>query len=102
MDKATKLLFARLDDIQKQLKRLDVLEQKINKLDTNGTLDEIRKEMQKVAANSDIVVNTVESHGGIIQIMENALTRLNLRCPLMKAATGEVRAVTERIELAGE
>jgi len=96
MDNATKLLFARLDEINKQLARLDVLEQKISELDPNGKLDEIKYEMRVVAANSQVVINTVEGHGENIRRLEKTLTRLDLRCPLMKPSTDEFPSVIER------
>lgn len=47
-------------------------------------LEEIREEMAKVAANSRLVVSQVEQHGTVIASLEKKLTRLNLRCPLIK------------------
>lgn len=93
MDKALKKLFAQLDEFGKRLERLEQLEERLTKLDTNGHLDEIRLEMAKVAANSQVVVNTVQSHGDTIQKLERTLTRLDIRCPLLKPETSEFEKV---------
>ena len=102
MDKAIKKLFAVLMNLEKKLERLDALEQRLTSLDTNGKLDEIERQMITVAANSQVVVNTVESHGGALSRLEKTLTRLNLRCPLMKPKTDELPALTERVRLKDE
>lgn len=103
MDAATKKLFAVVNELEKKLTRLDELEQRLTALDTNGRLDGVREEMEQikksmasVAADSRVVVSTVESHGSTIQKLENTLTRLNLRCPLLKPSTEELPKVVER------
>jgi hypothetical protein len=101
MDKAIKKLFAIVDQLDDKLARLDELEKRLNALD-NGKLEEIRKEMMTVAANSQVVVNTVESHGDVIAKLEKRLTRLDLRCPLMKPDTDEFESVSERLKLKDE
>jgi hypothetical protein len=83
MDAALKKLFAKLDELGKRL----------DELDSNGKLDEIRKEMKTVAANSQIVVNVVESHGDTLAKLERTVERLHMRCPLLKHDTDEVPAV---------
>ena len=93
MDKAVKKLFALADQLEKKLERLNDLEQRLTALDTNGKLDAIERQMAKVAANSQVVVNTVESHGDVIAKLEKRLTRLDLRCPLMKPETSEFEKV---------
>ena len=102
MDAALKKLFALADQLEKKLTRLDELEQRLTALDTNGKLDEIERQMQKVAANSQVVVNTVESHGETIAKLEKTLPRLGLRCPLMKPGTDDLPTVTERTRLKDE
>ncbi len=91
MDVATKKLFSLIDSLDQRLERLDAIEQRLNDLDTNGQLDSIQKQMELVAANSQVVVSTVQSHGDTIQRLEQTLTRLNLRCPLMKPDTSEFK-----------
>lgn len=102
MDAALKKLFAKLDEFGERLKSLEELEERLTALDTNGKLGEIKRTMAEVAANSQIVVNTVESHGDTIGKLEKTLTRLDLRCPLMKPDTSELPAVTERTKLKDE
>jgi hypothetical protein len=95
MDAAVKKLFALADALEKKLERLDALEQRLNALDTNGKLGEIERQTTTVAANSQVVVNTVQAHGDTIQRLERTLTRLDLRCPLMKPDTSEFAKVGE-------
>lgn len=85
-DTATKKLFAAIDKLEKKLTRLDELEARLAKLDSNGTLDEIKADMKKVAANSQLVVIQVEEHGCLLAMFEKSLTRLNLCCPLIQSA----------------
>lgn len=59
-------------------------------------LGAIEKRMAEVAANSQVVVATVQSHGDVIQRLERTLTRLNLRCPLLKPDTDELPKVVEQ------
>lgn len=92
MEKSLKKIFAELDAIKK---RLDALDQ-------NGQLEEIKRQIAKVAANSQVVVNTVQTHGDVIQRLERTLTRLDIRCPLMKPDTDEFQQVLERKELKDE
>jgi hypothetical protein len=112
MDAATKKLFAVVNSLEQKLTRLDDLEKKLTALDTNGRLDyvreemeKIRKEMVKVAANSRIVVTTVESQGTTIENLEKVIRRINIRCPLLKPTTDEfqsITAVSEREKLKDE
>lgn len=102
MDKALKKLFAQLDEFGKRLERLEELEARLSKLDTNGTLSEIQKEMKKVAANSRAVVHQVEANGTMIANMEKTVSRLNVRCPMMKADTDEFESISERLKLKDE
>jgi hypothetical protein len=83
MDAALKKIFAKLDELGKR----------IDGLDTNGALDEIRKEMKTVAANSQVVVNVVEAHGDTLGRMEKTVERLHMSCPLLKPSTAELEAV---------
>lgn len=99
---AIKKLFVLADEMEKKLKRLDSLEQRLNALDNNGKLDEIKKEMATVAANSRAVVHQVEANGTMIANMEKTITRLNVRCPLMKPDTDEYPSVLERMKLKDE
>lgn len=101
-DSAIKKLFVLADEMEKKLKRLDALEQRLNALDNNGKLDEIKTEMAKVAANSRMVVNQVEANGTMIASMEKTISRLNVRCPLMKPDTDEYPSVLERLKLKDE
>ena len=102
MDAALKKLFAKLDEFGERLKSLEALEERLTALDTNGQLDEIKKTMVRVEANSQVVVNTVEAHGDTIGRLEKTLQRLDLRCPLMKPETDEFPQVTERTKLKDE
>lgn len=102
MDKALKKLFAKLDEFGERLSRLEALEARLAALDTNGKLEAIEKQMAVVAANSQVVVNTVESHGDTIGRLEKTLTRLDIRCPLMKPDTGEFPEIVERTKLKDE
>ena len=106
MDRALKKLFTLVDQLEQRFSRLDALEERLAALDTNGTLAEIKNEMSTmrdamavVAANSRLVVHTVEPHGDTIAQLEKTLTRLNLRCPLMKPDTGEFNEISERLTL---
>jgi len=101
MDKATKKLFAIVAALEQKLDRLDDLERRLSDLD-DGKLAEIKKEMAVVAANSQVVVNTVRSHGDTIGRLEKTLTRLDLRCPLLKPDTGEFPNISERVKLKDE
>lgn len=109
MDKALKKLFAKLDELGTRIQSLEALEKRLAALDTNGQLDSIKEQMGSikeqmviVAANSQVVVNTVESHGDTIGKLEKTLTRLDLRCPLMKPDTGEFPEISERLRLKDE
>lgn len=102
MDKATKKLFAVVDELEKRLAKLDEIEQRLAKLDTNGRLEDIRKEMAQVAANSRMVVTQVEANGNMIANMEKTITRLNVRCPLMRPDTNEFPKVLEELKCKGE
>lgn len=88
--------------LKKVFAKLDELSERLDGLDTNGKLEEIQKQMSTVAANSQVVVNTVESHGDVIAKLEKRLTRLDLRCPLMKPDTDEFESVSERLKLKDE
>jgi ABC-type phosphate transport system auxiliary subunit len=101
MDAATKKLFALVAALQEKLDRLDDLEKRLSDID-NGKLAEIKKAMERVETNSRIVVSTVESHGDTIGRLEKTLTRLNLRCPLLKPDTGEFPNISERVKLKDE
>lgn len=102
MDAATKKLFAVVDRLEERLKKLDELEQRLAALDTNGKFEEIKKAMVRVEANSRVVVSTVEGHGDLIVRMEKVLTRLNLRCPLLKPDTSEFPKIIEREKMKDE
>jgi hypothetical protein len=93
MDKAIKKLFAIVDQLDDKLARLDELEARLNALDNNGKLEEIKKQMAQVAANSRVVVHEVERHGTILDGVETTLRRVQLRCPLMKPDTSEFEKV---------
>lgn len=67
--------------LESQLAKLD---ERLSEIDTNGKLDEIRKEMAVIAANSCVVINTVQAHGAILERTERMLMLLDLRCPLLK------------------
>jgi cystathionine beta-lyase/cystathionine gamma-synthase len=95
MDAALKKLFALTDRLEAKLSRLDELEKRLTALDTNGKLDAIENQMKKVASNSQVVVTTVQSHGETIARLEKTLTRLNIRCPLLKPKTEELPSVGE-------
>lgn len=90
MDAATKKLFAAVDGLTKKLEELNT---RLDALDTNGALDEIRKEMKVVSANSQVVVNVVEAHGSVLEQMEKTVRRLRMRCPLLKPGTEEIEPV---------
>jgi hypothetical protein len=102
MDKAVKKLFAVVNELEKKLSRLDELEQRLGALDTNGRLDDLKKEMAQVAANSRMVVTQVEANGNMIANMEKTVLRLNIRCPLMKPDTSEFPKVLEEPKCEGE
>jgi len=109
MDAATKKLFALVTSLEQKINRLDELEARLAALDTNGKLEsvqrqmgEIKSSMAKVAADGQVVVSTVISHGDTIARLEKTLTRLDLRCPLMKPGTDEFPKVVERVKLKDE
>jgi len=76
-----------LTDVQEQLKRLN-----------NGKFDAVRRDMANVAADSRVVVNVMEAHGSVIERFERTLTRLEMRCPLMKPDTSEFESVGSKCE----
>ena len=85
---------------KKVFAKLDELGKRVTALDTNGKLDEIKKEMKKVAANSQVVVSTMHAHGGSIDRLEEAVTRLHIQCPMLTAeedCKGEVGNGAERV-----
>jgi hypothetical protein len=79
-------LFSELAAVKEQLEELN-----------NGKFEDIRKAMAQVAAESRVVVNTVQTHGDLIVRLERILTRLDLRCPLMKPDTSEFENVGKRV-----
>ena len=74
---------------KKVFAKLDELGKRVTALDTNGKLDEIKKEMKKVAANSQVVVSTMHAHGGSIDRLEKAVTRLHVQCPMFEPKNRE-------------
>ena len=92
-DAATRKLFAQLGELLQRMERLESLEKRLARFDTNGKLDAIEKQVKMVASNSEIVVNTVIRHSNFIAKLEKDLTRLELRCPLLKRDTAEVEKV---------
>lgn len=79
-------LFARLDDLTRDLEKLTGV--------VAGLL-ELKDVMHTVATNSNLVYNEYQRHGGEIDDLRNRLTKLNLRCPLMK--TDEYEAVVAKL-----
>lgn len=85
-DAALKKVFAKLDELGKRL----------DEVDPNGKLDELKKEMQRVSSNSAVVVSTVHAHGSSIRRLEGLIENLLLNCP---AATSALS--TPEVELPG-
>jgi len=44
----------------------------------------VRAELKRVAANSQLVVAQVQEHGGCIDRLEGAISRLKYRCPMFE------------------
>jgi hypothetical protein len=93
-ESALRKLFAKLDVLDDVVARLESLERRLAELDTNGKLGEIERQMKTVAANSQVVISTVESHGTVLEKLSNRLRRLDLRCPLLKPPTEELKKVS--------
>lgn len=85
-DKQIAKLFARLDEITSDLATL---------AGVVTELIELKDVMLKVAANSNLVYNEYQRHGSDIADLRTKLTKLNLRCPLLK--TDEYEAVKARL-----
>jgi len=75
LEKQIKKLFAEISAINKRLADLD-----------NGKFAEMRDQMKRVAAESRVVVNTVKSHGDVIDRLEKALEKLEIHAALDVAA----------------
>jgi hypothetical protein len=73
--------------IKKLFAELAKINRRLDGIDASG--EETKKAMKSVAADSRVVVSTVQAHGGVIEKLERSLTRLDLRCPLMKPDTSE-------------
>lgn len=66
--------------LRKIFAKLDELHERVPK----DELSTIRKEIQKVAANSRIVVSTMHSHGEAISRLEKSLQKLHFHCPMFE------------------
>jgi hypothetical protein len=79
----------RIDELSSELA---AIKEQLEQL-SNGKFEAIRKSMAIVAAESRVVVNVITAHGNVIERFERTLTRLDLRCPLMKPDTSEFESV---------
>ncbi len=82
-------------EVKKVFAKLEEIEGRLNALDSNGELQEIKDVLNRVAADWKGVKSVVENQGNVTARMERVLTRLELRCPLMKPATDEFAKVVE-------
>jgi hypothetical protein len=78
--------------IKKLFSEIQALNKKLGEMD-NGKFDEMRRQMARVSADSQVVVSTVKSHGDVLEKLGKRLTRLDLRCPLMRPDTSEFEKV---------
>lgn len=68
--------------LENQFERLT---KRLSEIDTDGKLDEIKKSVTLVAANSQLIINTVKAHGSVIARLEDLLLRLEFQCPLIRS-----------------
>ena len=76
---ALKKVFAKLDEFGKRFEQFD---ERLKEIDPNGKLDELKSEMERVSANSSIVVSTMHAHGSSIHRLERSIDNLVLNCPV--------------------
>ena len=82
-------------EVKKLFSKLEEIEKRLDDLDSNGELLEIKRVLNTVAADWQGVKSVVENQGNVAARMERVLSRLELRCPLMKPATDEFKKVGE-------
>ena len=71
------------------LGELQKLNARLDELDIDNKLEGVRKEMTKVAADSQIVVHTVHNHGTAIERLTRAIENISLHCPVFEPASKE-------------
>lgn len=78
-----KKLFAKLEEINR---RLDALQ-------SNGDVEDIKKAAKTLIANTQGFEATVKSHGAELHRIMRVIERLEKRCPLMRPRTDEFESV---------
>jgi len=85
------LLIQSIDNINK---RLDTIEKRLS------SLTDLNVELHNLSATNQIIITTVQSHGGHIGKLEQLISRLRLRCPFnVVSAPAECRNLEENEEL---
>ena len=99
-DSQIKLLFARLDRIEKQLSGNQQAEGEVlNKLQLD--MLDMKRMVQRATANSELVVDGYKAHGTDIERLTRSMEKLRLSCPLLKQKTDEFLNVVQAAEKKG-
>jgi len=56
-------------------------------------LEAVRRESHRAASNSDLVLQGYQEHGTSIEVLERAVAKLRIKCPLIKTDTSELAKV---------
>lgn len=66
--------------LRKIFAKIDELNQRIDP----SVLEDLRKEMRTVSAESRVVISTMRAHGAAIHRLDEAMQRLHFHCPMFK------------------
>lgn len=80
-------------EIKKLFHELNEIKRRLDGLDTNGDVEEIKKAATQLVANTRGFEATVKDHGAELHRIMRVIERLERRCPLMRPKTDEFESV---------